>query len=57
MLAVPRYGFKCQEVAVRINKHHTSITRWLNRGLQAERDDLAFRNRINGLDASISTPD
>ena len=43
MLAVARYGFQSRVIADLINKHPTSVTRWLNSGLRMERMGTTFR--------------
>ncbi len=53
-LAVGRIGLPSSEVARLINKHPSSVTRWLNLGISRARDDLLFRDRINRLDQQIS---
>jgi hypothetical protein len=54
ILAVGRFGLRSSEIATLINKHPSSLTRWLNAGTVLNRHDLAFRNRINRLDSQIS---
>jgi hypothetical protein len=38
-LAVGRYGLRVCDVAALLGKHHNSVTKWLNRGLQLERGE------------------
>ena len=54
ILAVARFGLRSSEVAILINKHPSSLTRWLNVGPHLDRRDRTFRNRINRLDNQIS---
>ena len=54
VLAVSRFGLRSSEIAKLINKHPSSLTRWLNLGLRQERDDHSFRNRLDLLDRKIS---
>lgn len=54
LLAVARFGLRSVELAVLLDKHQSSLTRWLNRGLKREIEDQQFRDRINDLDAEIS---
>ena len=54
ILAVVRFGLPSTEVAHLINKHPSSMTRWLNLGLSRGQEDLLFRDRINRLDQRIS---
>jgi hypothetical protein len=54
ILAVARIGLPSSEVAHLINKHPSSMTRWLNLGILRVREDLLFRERINRLDQQIS---
>ena len=55
VLAVGRFGLRSSEIATLINKHSSSLTRWLNLGLRLERDDLSFRHRLDFLDRKISS--
>jgi len=41
-------------VAALLNKHPNSITKWLNRGLRLEREDPAFKQRVDALDKAVS---
>ena len=54
-LAIARYCFRSRDVATLLNKHGASVTRWLNLGLNKERNDLEFRNRLDSLDHAISS--
>lgn len=54
LLAVARFGLRSTELAALLDKHQSSLTRWLNRGLKSEIEDQQFRDRINDLDAEIS---
>jgi len=54
ILAVGRFGLRSSEIATLINKHPSSLTRWLNVGTHLGRNDCEFRNRINRLDQQIS---
>lgn len=53
LLAVGRYGFQSAVVAKLIEKDRSSLTRWLNLGLQLQRDDRVFRDQIDNLDRRI----
>ncbi len=53
-LAVGRFGLRSSEIATLINKHPSSLTRWLNAGILLDRHDRAFRNRIDRIDNQIS---
>jgi len=55
LLGVSRYGFRSSDLASLINKHPSSMTRWLNEGISREREDPTFRDRIRQLDQQIST--
>ena len=54
-LAVLRYGFKGCELAALLGKHGNSVTRWLKVGLDWETRKPDFKNRLNLLDAEISS--
>jgi len=54
LLGVSRYGFRSSDLASLINKHPSSMTRWLNEGISREREDPTFRDRIRQLDQQIS---
>jgi len=54
-LALPRYGFRGRDVAELLGKHGNSVTKWLTQGLLLERDDPDFRNRLDRIDAAISS--
>lgn len=54
ILAVGRFGLRSSEIAALINKHPSSLTRWLNAGTHLNHHDATFRNRINRLDGQIS---
>ena len=41
-------------IAGLVNKHPTSVSRWLNSGLRMERDEPEFRSRIDALARLIS---
>ncbi len=53
-LAVGRYGLRVCDVAALLNKHSTSVTKWLNKGLRLESDGPKFKRRLDKLDSSIS---
>jgi len=55
ILAIGRFGHRSSEIAALINKHPSSLTRWLNVGILQVRDDRAYRTRIDQLDNQIST--
>jgi len=54
LLAVTRFGLRSGDLAGLLEKHQSSLTRWLNRGLKQEAEDELFRDRINSLDFGIS---
>jgi hypothetical protein len=54
ILAVGRFGLRSSEVADLLNKHPSSLTRWLNLGTVLNRRDLAFRIRIDRINQRIS---
>jgi hypothetical protein len=53
-LAIGRYSARICDVATLVSKHPNSITKWLNRGLRLEREDPAFKNRVDRLDKAVS---
>jgi len=53
-LGVSRYGLRSVDIASLINKHPSSLTRWLNLGLIQEREYPIFRARLNSLDQQVS---
>ena len=55
LLAVSRFGVRSRDIADLIQKHPSSMTRWLNQGLSRERTDAVFRERIDRLDGLISS--
>jgi len=57
VLAIGRYQARTCDVAALLNKHPNSITKWLNRGLRLEREDPAFKRRVDALDEAISRRD
>ena len=54
-LAVTRFEFRSIEIADLIDKHRSSVTRWLNIGLHRLRNDCGFRHRLDFLDREISS--
>jgi REP element-mobilizing transposase RayT len=56
-LAVARYRLRSCDIARQLDKHPTTVHRWLLIGLQLERSDVAFRAHIDRLDIAISNPD
>ncbi|HSN53780.1 MAG TPA: transposase [Candidatus Sulfomarinibacteraceae bacterium] len=56
-LAIGRYQARTCDVAALLDKHPNSITKWLNRGLRLERQDPAFKRRIDTLDEAVSRRD
>jgi len=42
------------DIAALLNKHPSSMSRWLNIGVSLEREDPIFLRRINHLDRQIS---
>jgi hypothetical protein len=55
LLAIVRFGHRSSELATILDKHRSSLTRWLNQGLKREKEDQEFRDRIDKLDLIIST--
>jgi REP element-mobilizing transposase RayT len=55
ILAVTRFGIRSSDIANLIDKHRSSMTRWLNIGLRRQRDDRGFRLRLDFLDRKISS--
>jgi hypothetical protein len=53
-LAVGRYKLRSTDIARVIQKHPGSIARWVKLGLVNQKDDGAFRERIDNLDRKIS---
>ena len=54
LLGVSRYGVRSSDIAALLNKHPSSMSRWLNIGVSLEREDPIFLRRINHLDRQIS---
>jgi len=54
LLGVSRYGVRSSDIAALLNKHPSSMSRWLNKGVSLEREDSTFRGRINHIDRQIS---
>ena len=54
LLGVSRYGFRSSDLAALLNKHASSMARWLNEGVTLERKDPNFLRRMNLLDRQIS---
>ncbi len=54
LVAVTRFALRPSDLATLLNKHQSSLTRWLNLGLKREGEDQVFRDRINQLGAEIS---
>jgi REP element-mobilizing transposase RayT len=54
LLGVSRYGVRSSDLAALLNKHPSSMSRWLNDGVSLERKDPTFLRRINHLDRQIS---
>jgi len=53
-VAAGRYGLRVSDIAKLLDKHPSSVTKWLNRGLRLERDESDFKNRLDRLDAAVS---
>ena len=53
-LALARYGLRTRDVADLLGKNPSTVTRWLNAGLQLERGNGRFRCRLDSLDRAIS---
>jgi len=53
-LALARYGLRTRDVAGLLKKDPSTVTRWLNAGLQRERDDVDFCLCLDTLDHAIS---
>jgi len=47
-------GLRSTDVAHAIEKHPTSVARWINIGFRKQVDDDVFRERIDNLDRRIS---
>lgn len=56
LMAIVRYGFQSRDIASFLNKHGSTISRWLRLGLQKEQDDPDFIHRLNSIDEVISGP-
>ena len=56
-LAVARYRLRSSDVARLLDKHPTTVHRWLRLGLQLEQSDPAFRAHMDRLDTAISEAD
>ncbi|MCP4898185.1 MAG: hypothetical protein GY906_14525, partial [bacterium] len=56
-LAVARYRLRSCDIARQLDKHPTTVHRWLLIGLRLEQSDPAFRAHIDRLDTAISNPD
>jgi REP element-mobilizing transposase RayT len=54
-LAAARYGLRSTDLAKSIQKHPTSVARWISRGLRMQSEELSFRMRIDKLDRLISS--
>ena len=54
LLGVSRYGVRSTDLAALLDKHPSSMSRWLNEGVSLEREDPGFLRRINHLDRQIS---
>jgi len=54
---VGRYRLKSADVARVLDKHPSTVGRWLERAIRQERTDPVFRQRLDMLDAAISSPD
>ena len=53
-LALARYHLRIRDLADLLEKNPSTVTRWLNAGLQEERDDGDFSLRLDTLDHAIS---
>jgi hypothetical protein len=53
-LAISRYGLRVCDVAALIQKHRSSVTLWLNKGLFTEKTTPEFARRLDRLDEQIS---
>jgi len=53
-LGASRYGIRSTEVARFIQKHPTSVARWISLGLRKQVEDRSFRERIDDIDRRIS---
>jgi hypothetical protein len=56
-LAIGRYQARTCDVAGLLGKHPNSFTKWLNRGLRLEREDPAFKRRVDTLAEAVSRRD
>ena len=48
------HGIRSTEVARFIQKHPTSVARWISLGLRKQLEDRSFRERIDDIDRQIS---
>ena len=55
-LALARHRLRKRDPADLLEKNRSTVTRWLNGGLQRDRDDPELRHRLDALDYAISTP-
>jgi REP element-mobilizing transposase RayT len=53
-LAVTRFALRSSDLARLLHKHPASLTRWLNLGLQREKEDPDFSERIDRLDKQVT---
>jgi hypothetical protein len=53
-LAATRYGLRSTDLARYIQKHPTSVARWISLALRKQLKDRSFRKRIDDLDRRIS---
>jgi hypothetical protein len=53
-LAATRYGLRCTDLARYIQKHPTSVARWISLALRKQLKDRSFRRRIDDRDRRIS---
>ncbi len=53
-LAAARFELRSTDIARAIQKHPTSVARWISIGLRKQVEDSAFRERIDLLDRRIS---
>ena len=56
-LAIGGCQARTRDVAGLLGKHPNSFTKWLNRGLRLEREDPAFKRRVDTLAEAVSRRD
>jgi hypothetical protein len=54
-VALARYRLRTCDLADLLEKNRSTVTRWLNAGLQREREDDGFIRRLDTPDHAISS--